>query len=139
MYDDLLRISIKENVLDPFSCTLVAFTDDVAVVTTSQTTQILEEVKNEALQEVSRWLDENGLTLSKNKTEAVILTTKRVYGKPKLQIDGTPIQVKEQLRYLEVELSQVLGFRKYIEQASAKATSTVSSLARLMPKIGGAT
>jgi len=47
--------------------------------------------------------------------------------------------VKEQLRYLEVELSQILGFRKHIEKSSAKAITTASSLARLMPNIGGAT
>lgn len=94
MYDDLLRININENVLGPFFCTLVAFADNVAVVKTSQTVQILEEVANEALKAVSRWLDKNGLTLSKHKTKAVILTIKRVYKKPKLQIDGTPIQGK---------------------------------------------
>jgi len=139
MYDDLLRLNINEKVLGPFSCTLVGFADDVAVVTAGQTTEILEAATNEALRAVSRWLDENGLTLSKNKTEAVILTTKRAYEKPRLQIDGTPIQVKEQLRYLGVELSQILGYRKHIEKASAKAVSTASSLARLMPNIGGAT
>jgi len=40
---------------------------------------------------------------------------------------------------LGVELSQVLGFKKHIEKASAKAISTSPSLARLMPNIGGAT
>ncbi|KAL4108033.1 hypothetical protein QTP88_018291 [Uroleucon formosanum] len=106
---------------------------------TGQTTEILEAATNEALRAVSRWLDENGLTLSKNKTEAVILTTKRAYEKPRLQIDGIPIEVKEKLRYLGVELSQILGFRKHIEKVSAGAISTASSLTRLMPNIGEAT
>lgn len=54
MYDDLLRLNINEKVLGPFSCTLVEFSDDVAVMTTGQTTEILEAVTNEALKAVSR-------------------------------------------------------------------------------------
>jgi len=139
MYDDLLRLNVNEIVLGPFSCTLVAFADDVAVVTTGQTAQILEEATNEALDAVCKWLEGRGLTLSKSKSEAVILTTKRGYEKPKLQIDGIPIKVKDQIRYLGVEISQIRGFKKHIEKASLKATSTASSLARLMPNVGGAT
>jgi len=75
--DDILRLNINENVLGPFSCTLVAFADDVVMVTTGKTTHILEEATNEGLKVVSRWLDENGLTQSKSKTKAVILTTQK--------------------------------------------------------------
>jgi len=82
MYDELLRQNINEKVVGP--CTLVGFANDVTVVTTGQTTEVLEAATNEALRAVSRWLDDNGLTLSKNKTEAVILTTKRAYEKPRL-------------------------------------------------------
>lgn len=67
MYDDLLMININESVLGPFSCTLVGFSDDVAVVTTGQTTEILEAATNKALKAVNRWLANNSLTLSKIK------------------------------------------------------------------------
>lgn len=53
-------------------------------------------------------------------------------------LNGIKIDNKEQIRYLGVELSRVWGFRKHIEKAAAKASSTASNLARIMPNVGGA-
>lgn len=68
---------------------MVGFADDVTVVTTGRTTEILELVTNETLDTVTKWLEHTGLTLSVNKTEAVILTSKREYSKSVFKIKGT--------------------------------------------------
>lgn len=76
MYDDLFRIELGGHYPHKSSAALVGFADDVAVVTTGRNTEILVLVTNEALDAVVEWLEDTGLTLSINKTEAVILTSK---------------------------------------------------------------
>lgn len=119
------------------STELVAFADDVAVVSTGHTTWLLETATNEALNRVAEWMTSAGLALSIRKSEAVILTKKRGYRMPEFSIAGTRIEIKESIRYLGVELHRVLGYKAHVETAAAKAQTTASALARLMPNIGG--
>lgn len=66
-----------------------------------------------------------------------MLTTKRGYEKPSFKIDNDEITLAEDIRYLGVQLSKVLGFRKHIQTASEKGMRTASRLCRLMPNVGG--
>jgi len=89
MYDDLLRVQTGGNVRNESSSTLVAFADDVAVVTNGRTPEILQAVSNNALEAVSAWMDRAEFVLSVGKTEAVILSIKRAYTAPEFDIRGT--------------------------------------------------
>ncbi|KAF0747276.1 Uncharacterized protein FWK35_00018111 [Aphis craccivora] len=137
MYDDLLRIAMPGNIQGMSSASVIAFADDVAVVATGHTTALLEESMNTSLDAVSRWMSKTSLTLSVSKTKAIMLTTKRGYTQPRFYLEDEMLQLKEHVRYLGVELCRVLGFRKHLECAAAKATTTITSLSRLMPNIGG--
>jgi hypothetical protein len=97
----------------------------------------LETATNDALNRVAEWMTSAGLALSIRKSEAVILTTKKGYSMPKFSITGTRIEIKESIRYLGVELHRVLGYKEHVETAAAKAHTTASALARLMPNVGG--
>lgn len=105
MYDDLLDTEITSGIDVQTSAMLVAFADDVAVVTTGPTTEKLEEVTNEALHTVAKWMERNGLKLAAHKTEAVVLTKKRGCPEPFFTLNGTKITPKVKLRYLGVDLS----------------------------------
>lgn len=56
MYDDLLDTEITSGI-NAQTATLVAFADDVAVVTSGNTTEKLEEVTNGALHTVAKWME----------------------------------------------------------------------------------
>jgi len=77
------------------STELVAFADDVVVVSTSHTTWIFEKATNKALSEVAEGMTRADLTLSVSKTEAVIPTTRRGYSLPEFTIMGNQIDLKE--------------------------------------------
>ncbi|KAL4085221.1 hypothetical protein QTP88_027080 [Uroleucon formosanum] len=124
--------------VDPSTSTLVALADVIAIVATDRTTAALQAATNEILMADSEWLEENGLQLSINKTEAVILTTKRGYNHPEFMLKGINIDIKKQIRYLGVELNHVWGYGKHIGKAAAKASSTASNLVRIMADVGGA-
>lgn len=121
MYDDLLQVRTGGNQQGFSSSTLVAFADDVALVTTGHTARILEDVTNNALAAVTEWMDRAELSLSVEKIEAIILTNKRGYERPDFRIRGTSIKIKDQIRYLGIELHRVLEFRAHIEVAASKA------------------
>lgn len=86
MYDYLLRSNLQGCNTTNSSAMLVAFADDVAVLASRRTTEWLEISAISALTTVESWIEKNGLQLSATKTEAVMLTSKRAYTKPKLYI-----------------------------------------------------
>jgi hypothetical protein len=137
MYDELLQVDTGGNERGMSSTELVAFADDVAVVATGRTTELLKSVTNEALSRVSEWMMGAGLTMSVKKTEAVMLTTKRVYRLPEPKIMGNRIELKENITYLGVVLHKLLGFKAHVKAAAGKAQATATALSRLMPNIGG--
>lgn len=81
-YDDLLRQAVPEGPQ------LVTFADDVALVVTAKTTALLEAVANPSLAVVEEWIRNHGLSLSYNKTEAVMLKRKWAYDPPRLSLSG---------------------------------------------------
>lgn len=137
MYDSLLEVDLGGKKCGLSSTSLVAFADDVAVVATGRTKQLLEEAANRALAAVSGWMKKNGLTLAANKTEAVVLTTKRCYEVPTFTVDGVLIEPKESVRYLGVSLCRKLGFRHHIQTAVVKANKTADALGRILPNVRG--
>lgn len=138
MYDTLLEVDLGGNKRGLSSTSLVAFADDVAVVATGHTKYLLEDAANGALAVVSGWMKKNGLTLAANKTEAVILTTKRGYEILTFMVDGVIIEPKESVQYLGVSLCRKLRFRHHIQSAVVKANKTVDALGRRLPNVGGA-
>lgn len=138
MYDDLLDIDLRVNKPGYSSSSLVAFADDVAIIATGHTRELLEEAADGALSAVSEWMKANGLTLAAQKTEAVMLTTKRGYEAPTFTLEGVSIHPSESLKYLGLTLCKKLGYRHHIKTAAAKAGSTAAALGRILPNIGGA-
>lgn len=135
MYDDLLQVQTGGNQQGISFSTLVAFADDVAVVTTGHMTQILQRC-HEQRAHGRHSMDGYGRALkSVEKTEAIILTNKRGYDRPDFRIRGT--KIKDQIRYLGVELHRILGFRTHIETAASRAQSTSQALSKTMPNVGG--
>lgn len=87
---------------------------------------------------IAGWMARNGLTQVTQKTEAVMLTTKRGYETPAFMLNGTEIKPKEGLRYLGVNLCRKLGFRQHIRVVAAKASLTADAFGRILPNVSGA-
>ena len=130
-YDDLLRLELHE------AAKLVGFADDIALVITAPNSDLLESIGNAALQSIDRWMQENGLQVAPQKSEAVVLTNKWAYQDPTFILGGQQIPVKSSMRYLGVQLDTRLNFGAHIRLVTAAARRTVSALGRLMPNVQG--
>ncbi|KAL4089758.1 hypothetical protein QTP88_024729 [Uroleucon formosanum] len=101
-YDDLLRLELHESVK------LVGFADDIALVITAPNAGLLENIGNAALRSIDRWMQDNGLQVAPQKSEAVVLTNKWAYRDPVFTLGGQQISVKPSKRYLGVQLDMRL-------------------------------
>ncbi|VVC35249.1 Endonuclease/exonuclease/phosphatase,Reverse transcriptase domain,Zinc finger, CCHC-type, partial [Cinara cedri] len=90
-YDPLMTIPV------PAGVRLIAFADDVAIVGSARTGELLEQALNPALEAVSAWMATNGLSLAVHKTEAAVLTRKWSYALPRLTIGGTNVRISEEI------------------------------------------
>lgn len=131
LYDGLLNLEL------PGESDLVGFADDVGVVVTARSTKILEVVANECLRRTSRWLKANGLKIAAHKTEAILITDRRLFTPPTLVLEGQVVHWAKSLRYLGVQLDSGLRYTEHVNKTAEKAATTAAALARLMPNIGG--
>lgn len=130
-YDGVLRLQV------PRTVKLLAFADDVAVVAVGHNADILEGLLNRTLSDVSSWMSRNGLTLSPEKSECVVLTNKRSYRSPEITVNGYVVPVKRTARYLGVHLDTRLSFVEHVRIVSDGAKAAATALGRLMPNVGG--
>jgi len=72
LYDSLLRLEMPEGVH------LLAFAYDVAVVLVHKIPFLIEERLEEAFNTIEGWMSKHGLQLAVEKSEALVITNKRV-------------------------------------------------------------
>lgn len=131
LYDDLLRITLPDDV------EIIAFADDVAVLCTTKDIPTLETKLEVAYDSINSWMLENGLSLAAEKTEAMVITKRRVRNQMTVVCDGHAIESKPNVRYLGVQVDQKLGFVEHANMVSASAAKAARSLGHIMPNLRG--
>ena len=131
LYDGLLRQILPDGV------TMVAYADDVALVVVAKSITEVQYLGDDAIEIVSNWLNDHGLRLAPEKTEAVLIsrTKKRKYAA--FMVEGKRISTADTIKYLGVTLDARLSFREHLETAGMKAARVARALAGIMPNIGG--
>lgn len=132
LYDDLLEMEL------PDGASLIGFANDVALVVIAPNEEILMSKANTTLVRIDRWMSSRKLQLAPDKTEAVLLTTKRKVAPIQFMVHGTRVTLSPAIRYLGVWLDTKLNFGAHVEKALQKAERTLTALAGIMPNIGGA-
>ncbi|XP_026471518.1 uncharacterized protein LOC113375787 [Ctenocephalides felis] len=77
------------------------------------------------------------LQLAKQKTEAVLITSRKTIETIKVKVGEQEIISQPYIQYLGVMLDARLNFRQHLKQVSDKASVVRTCLSRLMPNIGG--
>lgn len=129
--DAALRLEMPQGV------TLVGFADDVAVIVVAKTEQGVTRKGNYALRRIKKWLNDNGLELAPEKTEAVLLSGRRKIEPIAFQLGNTVVTPGESVKYLGVIVNSRLAFTQHIEKCAGKAMKTVAAVERVMPNVGG--
>ncbi|KAI8126689.1 putative 115 kDa protein in type-1 retrotransposable element R1DM [Lucilia cuprina] len=131
MYDGLLNLKF------PKEAHIIGYADDVALVISHTLPRALEIIANDSLNRCDRWLYEHGLKLAAEKTEAVLITDRRVFKLPEIRVQGRNVTFSQNLRYLGLQLDSKLSFSVHLQLIRDKALQTANTLARIMPNIHG--
>jgi hypothetical protein len=131
MYDSLLRMDLPNNVF------MTAFADDILLTIASNDLEELILTAELAVMLVQRWLRFLGISLAEHKTEAVLISRKKIQEKATLRIGDCTIVSKPSIRYLGVMIDSRLNFGEHVIMTCQKAARTGASLSRIMPNIGG--
>ena len=93
MHDGVLRLRL------PNGTTIVDFADDIAIVSVLKMIRDIEEKTNVSILNVKAWLDEAGLTFAAYKTEAVLISGRRMAEKMEVTVGGTRTESKRAIKY----------------------------------------
>lgn len=113
----------------------ICFADDTLVVAEGGTIPELKSRANEAIEAVSSWIEEAGLSLSTDKMEAVLFTNRYKYTEPALTLKGAALTLSKSMKYLGFIVGRSMLY-KYIKYAAARVQGIMTSLGRLMPNLG---
>lgn len=97
----------------------------------------MELKAEETLRMVGGWLEEHGLTLAAEKTEAILLIGKKRCQPINIRMQGETIRIGKELKYLGVILDTRLAYLGHVEYVKTKATSRAVALAKILPRTGG--
>lgn len=120
----------------PTGVEVLAFADDLALVATAREITVVEQLLEAAAEITILWLQEVGLEVAIEKSEAIVFTNHRTRNTLAISLRGTRIESKESIKYLGVHLDPKLNYSVHAKIAAAKATKTTRSLGRIMPNVG---
>ena len=86
---------------------------------------------------ITGWMQENGLTLAVNKTEAVILAGPRKFKNFNISFGDENISTSPSIKYLGVLISRNLNFSDHIKFICEKTAIKISNLSKILPNMRG--
>ncbi|KAH8310009.1 hypothetical protein KR059_003391, partial [Drosophila kikkawai] len=125
-YDGVLRLPL------PGRTELVGFAVDIAVVVVDKELAGAEELCDRSISRVNSWLSNAGLQLASQKTEAVLVSSRKKVEVATIRVCGASIRSSRAIKYLGVMIDTRLSFREHLGYASSKATTAVRAVSRIM-------
>ena len=133
-FDSLLKLFDRSNVL------IIGFADDGTILISGPDPTTLVYIAQEALNKISQWGADHGLTFSPSKTNAVLFHRKYKSPEtslPSLTLDGSIISYTPTVKYLGVTLDYKLKWTPHIEDKIAKAKKSLLLHRNAMGKLWG--
>ncbi|GFN96538.1 RNA-directed DNA polymerase from mobile element jockey [Plakobranchus ocellatus] len=104
------------------------FVDDFAIYTEGKHLQHLERTIQLCINNVQKWVSENGFRFSVSKTTCVHFHRQRIYTEPALHLDGQPIPLKGEAKFLGVIFDQKLSFENHVKYLKNKCSKALNLL-----------
>lgn len=121
----------------PVGVKAVGFADDLALVARADTSAELKRRMERSLALVDHWVQQRGLELAPQKTEAVMIRGNRKKNEETFRIRDTVIRPQKAIKYLGVWVDDQGTFSRHVRESVKKANERTATLGRLMPRIGG--
>lgn len=132
MYDGIFKLPIPEE------AKIVGFADDAALIVVAKHREEVVQICNWSIKVIHEWLNNMGLQLAEQKTEVILITSRKQMEDIAIEVGGQQIISKPYINYLGVIIDARLSFRIHLDTVSEKARRVNGALSRLMPNVGGA-
>ncbi|GBP83901.1 hypothetical protein EVAR_36549_1 [Eumeta japonica] len=130
MYDGLLKVILLRK------AKLVAYADDMAIVTVTKHLLEINYVFDTTCERISQWIKSVNLKLAEHKTNGVLVSNRKKNGKNTLRVRNRVITSQPFLRYLRVVLDARFNFKRQVVHVGTKASVVAATLSRLIPNVG---
>lgn len=107
-----------------------AFADDVVLVFSGDSSQIVQSEANRTLAHVHKWGHNNKLKFAPAKTKGMVLTRKLKFDTPRVNMGGVPIEIVDEMKILGLIIDRKLNFKSHISAVCKKATGIYKQLAK---------
>lgn len=132
MYDEVLKALNTHR-----SMKAIAYADDLALLFSAPDAGQFEATLTRAMGALDRWFNRTGLRIAVVKTEAILLTGRRVQKIVDFQILGSKVTSSAEVGYLGVVLDNRQSFRPHLEKVTLRAEKVVGALSSLLPNTRG--
>jgi hypothetical protein len=109
---------------------LIAFADDLAILTYGKTLPEVEAYVNSDLVKLKKWAWDNKMKFNESKSKAMIITRKRRRDKINIFLNNRSLEQVNVMKYLGIHFDRRLLFYKHIEQVAEKSRALTYMLNR---------
>jgi len=124
MYDALLNFNFSSHTK------VIAFADDLAVLTKGKTPPEAEAFANSDLAKIEKWAKYNKLQSNESKSKAMLITRKRNTESINMYINNRRLEIVKEMKYLEIYFDNRLTFNTHMKYLAEKSTKLIHMLAR---------
>jgi ribonuclease HI len=124
LYNDLLNKKYSSHTK------LIAFADDLAILTYGKTLSEAEAYANSDLAVIENWAWENKMRFNENKSKAMIIARKKGREEIKIFLNDRKLEQINAIKYLGIYFDRRLTFYKHIEQIADKSRALTYMLNR---------
>ena len=100
MYDGILRLNFQA------TAEIIGFADDIAIVLVAKTIPQMEALCNQVIDMVENWFNEASLAMAPQKTEAVLISSRKV-------VEDCLIQSRPHIKYISVIIDRRLSYKEH--------------------------
>jgi len=118
-YDELLELKTPDN------SKITGFCDDTKLLFAGKDIKIIEKNANKLLKRVYEWGKRVKLDFNAMKSCALLITNKRSFDSPKLEMNGIEIKLDKCAKYLGVYIDQKLNWNQHIDYIYNKTLKTI--------------
>jgi len=112
---------------------VIAFADDILLLTRAKTVREIENIANTELRKISAWAKDNKTRFNDQKSKVMLMTRRKRRERKELEIYLNNILLKQvnNMKYLGVIIDSKLTFRDHITHMTEKCTKLIFTLSKL--------
>ena len=111
---------------------VIAFADDLVIMTKAESIPEAENIRNAELRKISTWARENKLQFNEQKSQIMLLTRRKrkEIKEDKIYLNNRPLIQVNSMKYLGIIFDHKLTFREHINYMAEKCTKLIFSLSK---------